>query len=224
VIACIVDIALTLPVEAVLLQAISTPNTKQAVRQWVSSLSPDELVRAAEAIQSYPVIYRKEIMRALTPALRAGVWRDHIQTYMDTHPHLSSDAIPALQAALELITPDLFDPKGDKRQKATALVAEQLAALLGRGETEYLLYRLGPRDEQTASIEPVGMRLTNYVRSLLVVLAEAEDCDCSSEWGCEGYGESCRTNAGCEIDSSWPACGWLWNEDCNGLCHAGALS
>jgi hypothetical protein len=222
VIACIVVVALTLPVEGILLQAISTPSTKQAVRQWVASLSPDELLTAAGAIQSYPVMYRKEIMRALAPEVRAGIWREHIQTYMDTHPHLSSDAIPALQSALALITPSLFDPRGDKKRTATALVADQLSAILGRGEAEYLLYRLGARDEQTASIEPLGMKLTNYVRSLLVVLAEAEDCDCSTEWGCEGFGESCRTSSGCEVDSSWPACGWLWNEDCNGLCRSGA--
>jgi hypothetical protein len=222
VIACIVVVALTLPVEAILLQAISTPSTKQAVRQWVTSLSADELLSAAESIQSYPVIYRKEIMRALTPALRAGIWRDHIQTYIDTHPHLSSDAIPALQGALALITADLFDPRGDKKRNETALLADQLSALLGRGEAEYLLYRLGPRDEQTASIEPLRMRLTNYVRDLLVVHAEAEACDCSTGWGCEGYGESCRTSSACEVDSTWPACGWLWNEDCDGLCRTGA--
>jgi hypothetical protein len=222
VIACIVVLTLTLPVEGILLQALSTPSTKQAVRQWVTSLSPDELLRAAEAIQSYPVIYRKEIMRALTPDLRAGIWRTHIRTYMDTHPDLSSDAIPVLEGALALITPDLFDPRGEKRRQETALIADQLSAVLGRGEAEYLFYRLGPRDEQTASIEPLGMRLTNYVRDLLVVLAEAEDCDCSTGWGCEGYGESCRTNSECDVDSSWPACGWLWNEDCDGLCRTGA--
>jgi hypothetical protein len=224
VIACIVVVALTLPVEGILLQAISTPSTKQAVRDWVASLTPAELLAAADSIQAYPVMYRQEIMRALTPALRADIWRDHIQRYMDTQVHLSSDAIPVLQAAIALITPEIFDPRGNKQREATALLADQLTAILGRGEAEYLLYRLGPRDEKTASIEPVGMRLANHVRDFFAVLASEDDCNCSSGWGCEGFGESCRTNGGCNVDNSWPACGWLWNEDCDGLCSTAALS
>ena len=220
VVGCVVAIALTLPVESILLQAIATPSSKQAVRQWVASLSADDLLAAAGAIESYPVIYRKEIMRALTPELRAEIWRQHIQTYIDTHPHLSSDAIPALQAAIALITPDLFDTGGSKHRAETALIADQISALLGRAEAEYLLYRLGPKDEKTASIEPLGMRLTNFVRDMLVVLATADDCDCSSGWGCDGFGNACRTSGSCTADTEWPMCGWLWNEECDGLCSA----
>lgn len=217
VIGCVVALALTLPAETILLQAIATPSSKQAVRQWVASLSTNDLLAAANAIESYPVIYRKEIMRALTPDLRAQIWRSHIQMYIDTHPALSSDALPALEAAIALITPDLFDATGVKRRAETALIADQITALLGRSEAEYLLYRLGPKDEQTASIEPLGMRLANYVRDMLVVLATTDDCDCSSGWGCDGYPGSCRTN-GCNPDTEWPMCGWLWNEECDGVC------
>jgi hypothetical protein len=218
VIGCVVALALTLPAESILLQAIGTPSSKQAVRQWVASLSSKDLLAAANAIESYPVIYRKEIMRALTPDLRAQIWREHIQMYIDTHPGLSSDALPALRAAIALITPDLFDGTGAKHRAETALVADQITALLGRAEAEYLLYRLGPKDEQTASIEPLGMRLSNYVRDMLVVLATADDCDCSGGWGCESFGSSCRTSGSCTPDTDWPMCGWLWNEECDGLC------
>jgi hypothetical protein len=212
--------ALALPAESILLQAIATPNTKTAVRAWVQSLSPDDLLDAGDAIQSYPVLYRKEIMRASSPDRRAEIWRNHIQSYLDANPNLSSDAVPVLQAAIRLITPTIFSKSGDKQRKATALIADQVTTILGRAEAEYLFYRLGPRDEQTASIEPLGMRLTNYVRGMLVVLANAESCDCSPDWGCE-YGGSCRTSVSCNVDSDWPACGWLWNEDCSGLCGAG---
>ena len=222
VIACVIAIGLAVPAETILLQALATPDAKQAVHAWATSLSPDELLKAGDAIQSYPVLYRKEIMRASTSARRAEIWRGHIQAYIDANQHLSSDAIPVLQAAMELMTPELFSKGGDKQRKETQLVADQISAILGRGEAEYLFYRLGPRDQEIASIEPLRMRLANYVRDLIVVLANAEDCDCSSEWGCDGYGGSCRTNATCNSDDDWPSCGWLWNETCNGLCHAGA--
>jgi hypothetical protein len=216
--------ALALPAETILLQAITTPNTKKAVRAWAQSLSADDLLAAGEAIQSYPVLYRKEIMRASSPARRADIWRNHIQDYLHANPNVSSDAVPVLKAAIQLITPELFSPTGDKQRKETQLLADQLTAILGKGEAEYLFYRLGPRDEQISSIEPIGMRLANYVRNMMVALASAEDCDCSSEWGCEGYGSTCRTSVTCNRDSDWPACGWLWNEDCDGLCGAGGAA
>ena len=57
--------------------------------------------------------------------------------------------------------------------------------LLGREDAEYLFARLGPRDGQFASIEPVGMRLTNWVRGLFVAMADVEDCDCNVDFGCD---------------------------------------
>jgi len=222
-IGCVVAIALTLPLETILIQAVSKPDSRQAVREWVESLTPAELDSAADQVQSYPVLYRKEIMRALNPARRVEVWRDHIQTYIDSHPDLSSDAVPVLHAAIELIEPALYVPGSSERREEVALVADQLTAMLGRAEAEFLLYRLGPRDGQFASLEPVGMRLANYVRGLVVALATAEDCDCASGWGCDGYATYCRT-AGitCNHDSNWPMCGWMWNEECDGLCWGGA--
>ena len=220
VVACVVALAIALPAETILLQALATPSTKKAVRQWAASLSAEDLLRAGDTIQSYPVLYRREIMRASSSTRRAEIWRDHLQTYLNTHPGLSSDAIPVLSSAIELITPALFSAGGEKQREQTRLIADQLSAILGRAEAEYLFYRLGPKDDAIASLEPIGMRLTNYVRDLMVVLANAEDCDCSSEWGCDGYGTNCRTSVTCNVDSEWPSCGWLWNEECNGLCNA----
>ncbi len=186
VVACVVAVALALPAETILLQAIATPSTKKAVREWASALSPDALLKAGDSIQSYPVLYRKEIMRASTPARRVEVYRAHIQAYIDSHPGLDPTAVTVLQAAIGLLSEELFSKGGDKRRAETALIADQISAMLGRSEAEYLFYRLGPPDQQISSIEPIGMRLANYVRDVFVALANAEDCDCSTEWGCDG--------------------------------------
>jgi hypothetical protein len=222
VIGCVVAIALTLPVEVILLQAISTPDSQQAVRDWVASLSESELADATGQIQSYPGLYRRELMRVLNPSQRSEIWRGHIQRYIDTRPDLSADVLPVLKAAIEIASPETFgNPSSDAREQ-TALVADQLTALLGRDEAEYLLYRLGPVDEQTASLEPIGLRLANYVRGWLVTSAETEDCDCASGFGCDGYGTHCRTSGiTCNHDTNWPMCGWYWNEECDGLCYSG---
>ena len=216
-------IALTLPVEIVLLEALATPESDVAVYEWVADLSIEELDQVADRVAFYPVAYRKEIMRALKPDRRSDVWRDHIRTYVAERPWLSSDVIPVLEAAIALATPQALSSPSEADRAQIRLVAEQVEALLGREEAEYLLYRLGPRDEyQTASAEPLRMRLANFVRGLMVAEARIAECSCNLEWGCDGYSTHCSSLLECEPDEEWPMCGWMWQDPCDGRCAAGA--
>jgi len=223
VLVCVVAMLLTLPIETILLRAISTPDSKQAVREWVAGLSADELDQAASQIESYPFGYRREIVRALSGGKRVAVWQRHIRTYRNSHPGLDVASVELLDAAVALLTPEFFSaPTSAERAQAKA-IGDQLTALIGRGEAEYVLYRLGPRDGTFASLEPLSERAANWVRRLVTALADAEDCDCSSDWGCGG-GAQCRTGTRCTPDESWPAGGGLWNETCDGICAAGGSS
>jgi hypothetical protein len=220
---CVVAMVLTLPIETVLLRAIATPSSQAGVRAWVSSLSADYLENAAAQIHAYPLIYRKEILRGLGGAARARVWTRHIARYRDNHPGLSPAAGELLDEAVSLLTPEFFSaPTSDQRAQAKR-IGDQLVLLIGREEAEFLLYRLGPRDGTFASAEPLAERAVNWVRRMMTAFANAEDCDCSSDWGC-GMSATCRTSTSCAPDSSWPACGWLWNETCDGLCSTGSSS
>jgi hypothetical protein len=216
-------VALTLPLEVVLLEALTTTSTEQAVYEWVADLSTTELDQVAAQIGFYPVAYRKEIMRALSPVRRSQVWRDHIRTYAAERPWLPADALPVLEAALTLATPEALSAPTDASRAQIRLVAEQVEAMLGREEAEYVLYRLGPRDDlQVASAEPLRMRLANYVRSLMVAQADLPACSCAIDWGCDGYSTHCSSLSECEPDEEWPMCGWLWQETCDGRCASGA--
>jgi hypothetical protein len=213
--------ALAAPAELVLLEALATPNSDDAVRQWVAGLSADQINAAADQIQSYPFAYRREIMRALPPSGRSLVWRDHLQTYIVTRPGLDANAVNVLEAAMALATPEALSEPSSSDRAQLAAVAEQVKLLLGEEDAKFLLYRLGPPDARTASIEPLRLRLGNYVRGLFVALAMAEDCDCAVSWGCDGYTTHCKANTGCDVDEDWPMCGWFWNSPCDGLCWAG---
>jgi hypothetical protein len=216
-------IALTLPLEVVLLEALATSSTDQAVYEWVADLSAQELNLVADKIEFYPVAYRKEVMRVLSPVRRSEVWRDHIRTYVMARPALSADAIPVLEAAIALTTPRALSTPTETDRAQMRLVAEQVEAMLGREEAEYLLYRLGPRDDlQIASAEPLRMRLANFVRGLMVVEASLPYCSCAIDWGCDGYSTHCSSLSECEPDEEWPMCGWLWQETCDGRCASGA--
>ncbi len=216
-------IALTLPVEVVLLEALATPDAEVAVYEWVADLSIQELDLVADQVSYYPVTYRREVMRALRPERRSQVWRDHIRTYVAERPWLPSDVIPVLEAAIALATPRALSNPSEADRAQIRLVAEQVENLLGRDEAEYLLYRLGPRDEfQTASAEPLRMRLGNFVRGLMVAEARVAGCSCNLEWGCDGFSTHCSSLLECEPDEEWPMCGWMWQEPCDGRCAVGS--
>ena len=215
-------IALTLPVEVVLLEALATSDTDVAVYEWVADLSVEELDQVADRVIFYPVAYRKEVMRALKPERRSEVWRDHIRRYVAERPWLSADVIPVLEAAMAVATPQALSTPSESDRAQIRLIAEQVEDLLGREEAEYLLYRLGPRDElQTASAEPLRMRLANYVRSLMVVEAQTSPCSCALSWGCDGYSTHCSSLFECVPDEEWPMCGWMWQDPCDGRCAPG---
>lgn len=221
VLVCLVVLAVTLPVELVLLKALASPSEKETITQWASSLSAEDLDRASQDIKLYPFRYRKEIMRMLTPTQRSFVWRAHIGAYVFAHPELDEATRLTLGAAIIAASPEaLSKPTTESRNRIRA-VAEQLVALLGREEADYLLHRLGPKDGTFASIEPVSHKVAGYIRSVAIALAlEEGGCDCSTDFGCD-IGGRCDGSLSCTVDNDWPACGWFWNDPCNGLCRSG---
>ena len=225
VLVCGLAVALALPIESILLDAISTPDAREAVQQWAADLAQDRLERAADQIQAYPLVYRKAIMRALGADVRAKVWQRHIGAYVDSHPGLDPAAVALLETVLARVTPDLLGNASSADREEIGQLATELSAIIGREETEVVLYRLGPRDNaMVRSLEPTSQRLANWVRGVMVAMARAEDCDCASSWGCDGYGTICKTTVSCNVDNSWPMCGWLWNDPCDGLCTSGIAS
>jgi hypothetical protein len=216
----LVTVALTLPAETILLQALSTPSPQLAARHWVAKLSAQQTIAASRSMQAYPFAYRREIMRRLSPAERAAVWRNHIQGYIDAHPGLDESITALLYNAASLATPEEFAKPTDIVRGQVGVIAERIKVLLGKDQADYLFYRLGPSDGTISGAEPIAERLTNYVRTLFVVEARDEDCDCSSNFGCDGAAH-CTDQLSCNRDEDWPMCGWFWNQTCDGLCVAG---
>jgi len=220
----LVVLALTLPVESVLLQAVST-DAKTAAFEWAASLSPDELVGIGDQVASFPTLYRRAIMRAATPELRSRFWRKHLNRYINTHPDLSTDALGLLYRAIDLASPENLGSSSPEARAEMKSVGDQLQVLLGKEDAQEALYRLGPRDGTFNSLEPTSLKLSNWVREKFVALAAAmaRDCDCRIDWSCDGGG-TCKAGTGCTPDEDWPACGWFWNETCDGTCATISMS
>jgi hypothetical protein len=221
VIAGAVALLLTLPAETILLKALGTPNTKQAAQQWVQGLTPSQLSSAADTIESYPFEYRRAIMTAVPPGVRSRVWQSHIETYLTANPNLDDATASALQSAIALLTPDLLNrsPTDGERAEIHAIAA-QVTSSLGTDTALDLLYRLGPADGTFSSAEPLTEKVADFLRRTFTLHANGGDCGCNTGWGCDG-GNYCSTATGCNTITSWPACGWLWEDPCDGGCTPG---
>lgn len=213
-----VALLLTLPTETILLKALTTPNTKQAAQQWVQGLTPSQLSSAASSIQTYPFVYRRAIMAALSPAMQSWVWQSYLESYLAANPNLDANTVSELQAAIALLTPDaLSQPATDAERTQIHAIAAEVTSSLGSETALELLYYLGPADGTSASAEPVTQKLADLVRRSFTLHANGSDCDCNQGWGCGGAG-SCSGSTGCSVITSWPACGWLWEDPCDGSC------
>lgn len=218
-----VALFLALPTETILLKALTTPNQKAAAQQYVQSLTPTQLSTAASSIESYPFAYRRAIMAALPSDQQAAVWQNHIESYVAANPGIDPLAANALRSVLGLLTPTFFSaPASDAELSEIQAAADQLTASLGTDTAKNLLYYLGPPDGTFTSSEPLTEKLAETVRQWLAVYAQGQgqQCDCNLGWGCD-TGNSCAAGTGCSPYSTWPACGWLWESPCNGLCGGG---
>jgi len=222
---CAVIAALTLPAELILLKAV-TVDSSTASAQWVDSLAPANLVAASHDIQNYPLQYRKDIMKRLTPEQRRDVWVDHIATYRDARPELSAEQVDALTAAIEAAEATFATP-GDQTRAATRVVAERVQELFGADVADYLMHRLGNKTTlMLVSALPWHQKLADTVRERFVVRADvAGDCWCNADFGCDLLALTwCDGAVSCAVDDRWPACGWFWDEPCNGACRIGVIS
>lgn len=210
-------VALTVPAEVVLLRALQDEGT--AAREWAATRSDDEIAGAGAKIQAYPFAYRQQIMARLPAEARAAIWRGHVDQYLRQHPEFDTDTADAIGAARGLITPALLSAPADDERDAAAAAIERVERLIGPDDARVLFYYLGPREATFASAAPVIDRLATLVRNRVVLLARESDCGCASSWGCGGYSQICLTDGvDCRMVVTWPMCGWLWSDPCDGMC------
>jgi hypothetical protein len=214
-------VLLTVPAEMLLLRALAEPDQKLAVREWAQSLGADRLPFEVARLQAYPVLYRRELLRAASPDLRAATLRAHFDAYLQSRPALDVNTVSMIETLRSMLTPEMFDDPTSEQKQQLEGTATQVAALLGQEEALNLMGRFGPADGTFASFEPMAMYLTNKVRGLFVALAQGYECDCTMDEGCYSFGSSCVGGGVCSPGTGWPQCGYMGWNDCTGICAAG---
>ena len=217
-------VALTIPTEMVLLQAITQDN-RTAAATWADGLTSEALLFESGRIEQFPIQYRKAMLRRLGPAKGAAIWQRHITGYRDAHPELSAEQVEVLNAVLGLISAETFEFPTTEERAASKALAERVGELFGEDVKRYLMHDLGPRFVMfTAQATPIRQRLQDFVREHFVVNAgDGGSCDCNADYECDaaGSGDSeCSASAvsGCSLQPLWPACGFIWLETCDGRC------
>jgi hypothetical protein len=219
---CLILGLVTFPAEALLLPIARTPDPRVAATEWAADLAPDHLQSAAAEIDAYPAVYRRAIMRELTPYDRAETWRAHLRRFLASEPGLTREQVQVVQDAMDLLTEETFTPplSQDQRERITAVFNEAVATLGPKVASE-LFVTLGPKETKRNAL-PVMQRLADRIRSWRVVSAELPDCNCNIDIDtCDISWDpwlACSELYSCNFDLDWPMCGPFWAWACTGWC------
>ncbi len=185
---------------------------------WASRMTTEQRTVASGEIEKYPVAYRLELLKVLSPAERAATWKGVVDRYKARHPHLTSSQREAIGGVRQLLTPTLFSGRlASDRERATYnAVTERVVREIGKPDATVLLRTLGPSDTSRAGL-PWRVRAAQWLQDKEQTL-DAVDCECSTESDWCVSGAECSNAVGCVFQGSWPACGAFYMYACNGMC------
>jgi hypothetical protein len=213
-------LAISLPAESILLNALTGQSDSQVAEQWAADLSDAQVSSAGDHLRGYSYPYRREILKRASANERVRIIRAHIQSYIDANAGLDAEVRELLAAVQSAATARALSQPNDEDRLTIDALGDRVEHLLGHETAGYLLVWFGPKETGfLASRDPLRLKLAKFVRDSVVVSAgDGPSCDCVPTWGCYGEGEQCAESTVCRVDLEWPKCGWLWDTDCTHLC------
>lgn len=207
-------VAVLLLAQVVMGLALVRPDMGDRARAWIADMSDAEKAALAATISEYPVDYRLAYLRSISPAERAVLYRAHIVAFMSDNTNVTTEQRAYLTRVAEYL-------EGLTVAPAPGQVPEWIETgrrLFDKATSKSLFRDLGPDDAMSGNREPGLNYIFGVVARHTIVLAEMEDCDCSTEdtyclINCieGGYGEPCEPVP--------EDCGtFLWF-DCDGTCQ-----
>ncbi|WP_405057459.1 bacteriocin fulvocin C-related protein [Kribbella sp. NBC_01505] len=170
---------------------------RSAATAWVAA-NETRLPQTLDAFVSFPQVYQQEIYLALSPARRAGLWREHVAAVRAAQPAWNELQRRAYETVERMLANDnLFDFDQFEQHAPTFEKMQSTATdAFGLDRARQLIATLGPE---------------NKTKIL------AEGCSCSREsdlcgvapWNCGYTAPACQERRGC-------GAGWVFI--CNGHC------
>ena len=112
------------------------------IHAWVAA-HRDALPQTLKELSRYPMIYRRAIIGAVSPAVREAMWHEHLSGFLGPEAGLS----PAQQACVREMMAALSTLMAEDRQKAQPLmeeIEERISTLFSREQAGSIFATLGP--------------------------------------------------------------------------------
>ncbi|MDX3227596.1 bacteriocin fulvocin C-related protein [Streptomyces sp. ME19-01-6] len=138
---------------------------RTAAAAWVAT-NRTRLPQTYSAFVAFPEEYRQEIYQALSPAQRAGLWREHVAAFRAAHPASNAGQRRAYEMVERALADDSMCDSDQVEQHAQALEAIRTTVTkeFGIEQGRHLIATLGPATE---TAQP---------------LADACSCSTESDW------------------------------------------
>lgn len=191
-----------------------TPTTSRADDERRAAERPHEreIHQTYSVLSSLTAADRRVYYRRLTNTAKAGLWTFQLQNYLNAHGNLTQEQRAVIREAITRL-PQLFA----RERGADIDIAdlEARARIAFPDDVTTIFFTLGG-----PSIDPAFSALRHEIRAQFFDDGgpiERPECDCATQSSACHYTESCMAG-GCTLDSSWPACGFMWWYTCDGIC------
>jgi hypothetical protein len=113
-----------------------------AVHAWVAG-HRDALPQTLDELVKYPVAYRRAIQGAVSANVRAGVWCDHMRSFLNAGAELSFDQQAVVREAIAAMPAMCAASRTDAQELARRLEA-RVTPLFTREQAYRIFAHLGP--------------------------------------------------------------------------------
>lgn len=183
----------------------------------------DSLPSTLEDLSQYPVEYRREAFKRLTPAQQSALVREHLAHFLRTET-LTAQQREMVDDMVQIVTPEAYSEGGrSAARQAMKVICKRVHDSFDRRQQALLttLGPLGPGESRWLRVARAtkGLLGAPLVHAKATTSVSAGSCDCAVETMCSG----CALGGGnCggpypECDSS-VGCGCAWIHPCDGNC------
>jgi hypothetical protein len=210
--AAFVVAALFAPVHVMVVADTFDPRPTSALaEEWVRR-NADNLPNTLEDLTAFPIVYRKQIFKALRPEDKSRLWREQLTAFLRTE-QLTPAQQEFVSEMIVRLTPEVYAPFVDQASVFQES-CKQGAALFSK-EQRHVFSVLGGTQRSPSSWETIRIAAVHRLRSAVSLRATGVvDCDCTLDSWCTSC-DACETRVCYKQDSG---CGCFWSYECRKVC------
>jgi hypothetical protein len=163
-------------------------------------------------------VRQRAVMMTLPVSVRVRLWREHFAVIKHSLPDLSPAELQLIEDVSASL-PSILRIAPAEWSKDPRVAAHQARARMVMSRERAYRTFVDPFEGQSSESRSIAtdIRSRGPARASEPSMPTSATCNCNS-WGCGGNQECKFLVAGWECESTSFGCGWLLQEECNGLC------